>query len=61
LLLSPLYRKPLQQILELQPRRLTPAQNRLDYIGRQQGQPQDATDVGLVDFLGTGDLRDGAN
>ena len=34
-------------------------QDRLDNVGRQQGQTEDATHVGLIEFLGCGDFRDG--
>lgn len=49
----------LQQRIQLQTRRLPPTQNRLDDVRRQQGQTQDATDVGRIDLLGGGDLCDG--
>jgi hypothetical protein len=40
-------------------RRLPAVENRLDDIGRQQRQPQDAADVGGIDLLCGGDLLDG--
>ena len=41
----PLQRAPLQQIFQLQLRRLLPIQNRLDEIRRQQRQPQHSAEV----------------
>src|SRR6266852_4065523 len=40
-------------------RRLPPTQDRLHDIRRQQGQSQNTAHVGLIYFLGAGDLRDG--
>jgi hypothetical protein len=51
------HRKPSHQHRQRHLRQLPRAQDRIDYIRRQQGQAQDATHVGLVDFLSGCDLR----
>ena len=52
----PHQRKPLQQIVQLQRRRLPPIQERLHDLRREQRQPQDPADVGRVDALGPGQI-----
>jgi hypothetical protein len=52
-------RKPPHQQRQRHLRRLPSPHNRLHDIRRQQSQPQDATHVGPIDFLGGGDLRNG--
>ena len=56
---QPKYRKPSHQCRQRDRTRLLSAQNSGNNVRLQQGQPQDATDVGLIDFLGVGELRDG--
>ncbi len=55
----PQRRKWLHQHRERHLGRLLSTQDRLDDVRRQQGQPQDATHIGFIDFLGGSDLRDG--
>src|SRR5436309_3042509 len=58
LFMRPHRKRPLQRC-QHSLRRLPPAQDPLDDVRREQGQPQHATNVKLVDLLGSGDLRDG--
>jgi hypothetical protein len=54
-LLPPPHPKRPHQYRQRHRRRLPPVQNRLDDVGREQRQPQDAADVGRGD-LGGGDF-----
>src|SRR5262245_36713738 len=57
---SPIRRKWIQQGSKLQPRWMPPIENRLNEVWSEQGESQDAADVGLVDLLGCGKLRNGS-
>ena len=58
-LLPPPHRKSPHPPVQLQPRRLSSFEDRLDNVRRQQRQPQHAADIGLVDLLGSGRFGDG--
>jgi hypothetical protein len=54
---SPIGWKWIQQGPKLQFRWMPPIENRLDQVWSEQGESQDAADVGLVDLLDGGKLR----
>src|SRR5262249_36734882 len=56
---SPIRGKWIQQGTKLQARWMPPIENRLDEGWSEQGESQNAADVGLVDLLGCGKLRNG--
>jgi hypothetical protein len=55
-----LHLKCLHQRRQTHSLRLPPVQDRLDDLRRQQGQPEDAAEIGPVDLPGLGKLRDAA-
>jgi hypothetical protein len=57
---SPIRWKCIQQGPKLQPRWMPPIENRLDEAWSEQGKSQDAADIGLVDLLGCGKIRNGS-
>lgn len=59
-LLAPIGGNTAHQVLELECLRLPAVEDRFDDIGREQGQAQDAADIGVVDLLGRGQLFDAA-
>jgi hypothetical protein len=49
----------LHYVIQLERRRLFSFQDGFDKLGREQGQAQNAAEIGFVDGLGFGEIADG--